>query len=111
MVCLQQSLKMKIYLDDERATPEGWSRVYTVEETIAQLDTRLVSHLSLDNDLGEGNLEGWHIMDYLEEQIYSDPTFPLPEVTIHSANASRVEYMQRALKSIKNIRQNQIDNY
>lgn len=98
---------MKIYMDDERVTPEGWMRTYTVEETITQLETRQVTHLSLDNDLGEGLLEGWNVIDWLEEQVYNDPTFPLPEVTIHSANASRVEYMQRALRSIKNIRQRQ----
>lgn len=99
---------MKIYLDDERLTPEGWQRAYTVEETIEFLKTRKVTFLSLDNDLGEGLREGWQVLDFLEETVYNDHTFPMPEVTIHSANASRVEYMKRTLKSIENIRQQQI---
>jgi hypothetical protein len=99
---------MKVYMDDARDTPQEWHRTYTVEETIECLRTRTVTHLSLDNDLGENQNEGYKVIDWLEETIYNDMTFPLPEVTIHSSNASRVEYMNRALMSIKRIRQQQI---
>jgi hypothetical protein len=95
-------------MDDARETPRGWTRTYTVEETIAVLETRTVTHLSLDNDLGEGVPEGYKVLDWLEEAVYNDMHFPMPEVTIHSSNASRVEYMQRALKSIERIRQQQV---
>lgn len=99
---------IKIYLDDERKEPEGWDRTYTVEQTIFWLGSRRVTHLSLDNDLGEGKAEGYHVLDWLEEKIYFDKTFPLPEIQVHSANASRVEYMRRAAKNIERIRQQQI---
>jgi len=99
---------MKIYMDDARETPNGWTRTYTVAETIAALLTCKVTHLSLDNDLGEDELEGYKVLDWLEETVYNNMHFPLPEVTIHSSNASRVEYMHRALKSIERIRQQQI---
>ncbi len=99
---------MKLYMDDARETPQGWTRTYTVDETIKVLLTRTVTHLSLDNDLGEGQAEGYKVVDWLEETIYNDMTFPLPEVTVHSSNASRVEYMQRALRSIERIRQQQV---
>lgn len=99
---------MKLYMDDARETPMGWTRTYTVDETITVLLTRTVTHLSLDNDLGEDQKEGYKVLDWLEETVYNDRTFPLPEVTIHSSNASRVEYMQRALKSIERIRQQQV---
>ena len=98
---------MKIYMDDARNTPYDWTRTYSVEETITMLESRMVTHLSLDNDLGEGQEEGYKVLDWLEEQVYTDITFPIPEVTIHSSNASRVEYMQRALRSIERIRQQQ----
>jgi hypothetical protein len=98
---------MMIYMDDLRETPRGWERTYTVDETIKELETRRVTHLSLDNDLGDGQDEGYKVLDWLEEKIYLDSSFPLPEVTIHSSNASRVEYMQRALKSIERVRQQQ----
>ena len=99
---------MKLYMDDARETPMGWDRTYTVAETIAALKTRTVTHLSLDNDLGEDQPEGYKVVDWLEETVYNDMTFPLPEVTVHSSNASRVEYMQRALRSIERIRQQQV---
>lgn len=99
---------MKLYMDDARETPMGWDRTYTVAETISALKTRTVTHLSLDNDLGEDQPEGYKVVDWLEETIYNDMTFPLPEVTVHSSNASRVEYMQRALRSIERIRQQQV---
>ena len=99
---------MKIYMDDARNTPNGWERTYTVEETIQSLLTRTVTHLSLDNDLGEGLQEGYKVLDWLEEIVFNDMHFPLPEITIHSSNASRVEYMQRALRSIERIRQQQV---
>jgi hypothetical protein len=95
---------MKVYLDDERETPEGFIRTYTVEETIKLLQTRQVEELSLDNDLGEGLLEGHKVLDWLEESVFHDDTFPIPMIGIHSANASRVEYMHRAVKSIHHIR-------
>lgn len=99
---------MKLYLDDTRMTPEGWERSYTVEETIQQLQTRTVTHLSLDNDLGEGLLEGYKALDWLEETIFNDSLFPIPEITIHSSNASRRQSMLLTIESIKRIRQKQI---
>jgi hypothetical protein len=99
---------MRIYMDDARETPDGWTRTYTVEETIAALLTRKVTHLSLDNDLGEGQPEGYKVIDWLEETVHGDMHFPMPEVQIHSSNASRVEYMHRALRSIERIRQQQV---
>lgn len=99
---------MKVFMDDARDTPDGWARTYTVEQTLAILRTRTVTHLSLDNDLGEGQAEGYHVLDWLEETVYNDKTFPMPEVKIHSSNASRVQYMHLALKNIERIRQQQI---
>src|SRR5512143_3111473 len=99
---------IKVYMDDLRETPNGWARTYTVEQTIDILRTRTVTHLSLDNDLGEGQAEGYHVLDWLEETVYNDRTFPMPVITIHSSNASRVEYMKRALLNIERIRQQQV---
>lgn len=99
---------MRIYMDDARDTPHGWQRTYTVEATIQLLETRMVTHLSLDNDLGEGQPEGYKVLDWLEETVFNDITFPVPETTIHSSNAARVEYMNRALRSIERIRQQQV---
>lgn len=44
---------MKVFLDDERTTPEGWVRVYWPGESIALLQTGQVTDISLDHDLGD----------------------------------------------------------
>jgi len=43
---------MKVYLDDERKTPDGWRRVYWPEEAIELLKSGDVKEISLDHDLG-----------------------------------------------------------
>lgn len=98
---------MKVYLDDERTTPEGWIRVYTASQAIELLKTRCVSELSLDNDLGEELEEGYTVADWLEEQVFLDITFPIPSMIVHSANSARIAYMKRAFNSIMSIRAQQ----
>ena len=98
---------MKLFLDDSRETPEGWIRVYTVGDTLRMLGTCQVTHLSLDNDLGEGMLEGHTVLDRLEEWIHEDPTFPIPIITIHSANAGRTPSMRQVAAKLEKIRQSQ----
>ena len=102
---------MKIYMDDDRITPEGWDvRTYDIEETKKLLETRKVTHLSLDNDLGslDPKTEGYNVLDWLEEVVYNDPTFPVPVLAVHSANASRVRYMKQVIEKLEAIRQQQV---
>lgn len=99
---------MKIWLDDIRPAPDGWYRTYTVEQTLELLKTKSVQALSLDNDLGNGLKEGYVVVDKLEEWVYFDSTFPIPEIVVHSSNASRKEYMNRVIYKLETIRQQQI---
>jgi hypothetical protein len=99
---------MKVFLDDMRPTPVGWVRTYTVEETMALLETRQVEYLSLDNDLGMGFTEGYVVMDRLEEMVYLDHSFPIPEITVHSSNLARKDYMNQVIRKLNLIRQQQI---
>ncbi len=91
---------MKVYLDDERETPEGWVRTYTVPETLALLRTGQVTHLSLDNDLGEGNLEGRHVVDNIEHWVKSSGFVP-PVISIHSMNSVAAQRMRQVLANIE----------
>lgn len=43
---------MKLWLDDRRRAPAGWTRAYTVAEAQAHLQTGAVDEASLDHDLG-----------------------------------------------------------
>ena len=99
-------LELKVFLDDERKTPEGWDRCYDVSDAICYLQTRCVTHLSVDNDLGslETATEGFNVLNWLEEQVFNDSTFPVPEITVHSSNAARVQSMLATVESIKRLK-------
>jgi hypothetical protein len=99
---------MKVFMDDVRETPDGWFRTFTVEETIEKLKTRQVKFLSLDNDLGDGLLEGFRVLDWLDEKLYNDPTFPVPEMTVHSSNAARAQSMRQVIRRLELIRRQQV---
>ena len=98
---------MKIYLDDERQAPKGWVRTSDARSTINILKRGLVSHLSLDHDLGEETGIGYPIgcgydvLLWIEEQVHTNPDFILPEIKIHTANPSARTKMELGLKSIK----------
>lgn len=47
---------LKIYLDDIRATPDGWHHCYKIDEVKRLLQTRVVTNMSLDHDLGASYL-------------------------------------------------------
>jgi len=95
----------KIYLDDERDAPVGYLRTYTVEETITLLkifanNNINCSELSLDNDLGENQLEEYKVADWLEEQVLTN-NFPVPDkLIVHSANPVASKKMQTIFNSI-----------
>jgi len=98
---------MKIFLDDERATPIGFTRCWTVFEVINLLKQRNVTHLSLDNDLGIPGKEneGYQVIRYLEELCDErnpdcDLTFPIPNLRVHSANASAIKDMTAGIKKL-----------
>lgn len=101
---------MKVFMDDARTTPEGWVRTYNIEETKNLLSTRLVTHLSLDNDLGslDPKTEGFNVLNWLDELVDSDPTFPIPEIKVHSSNAGRAQSMRLAVGRLERIRQQQV---
>ena len=44
---------MKVYLDDERFAPDGWQQARWPEDAIRFLETGMVTHISLDHDLGD----------------------------------------------------------
>lgn len=89
---------MNIYLDDERSTPDGYVRTYSVEETIKliQENDGEVYMLSLDNDLGSGMKEGKEVLNWIEEQAYNNTLKPITHIIIHTGNPSAREQMLKA---------------
>jgi hypothetical protein len=99
------SVKIKVYLDDERLTPQGWERAYTYDECLDFLKTFKVSHLSLDHDLGTEKT-GYDVIKWIEEQVFNNINYNPPIITIHSANPAGRNNIELALISINRI----IDN-
>lgn len=85
---------MKVFLDDERSTPEGWVRVYWPDEAIALLQTGEVTEISLDHDLGDdARGTGYDVVLWVEEAVHLHGFVP-PRMHVHSANsAARVRML------------------
>lgn len=94
---------MKVYLDDERTPPEGWTLVGTPAEVITLLEQGVVEELSLDHDLGDddGIGTGYDVLLWIEEQVATTDYAPPRVIQVHSANESAKEKMALAIRSIQ----------
>lgn len=96
---------MKIYLDDERKAPDGWKQVRWPEEAIALLKSGVVTHVSLDHDLGDDEHgTGYDVILWLEEAVATRKFRP-PHMVVHSANSSAREKMEAGIRSIERFAQ------
>ena len=92
---------MKIYLDDERPTPSGWTPARWPEEVIALLESGGVTHVSLDHDLGDDERgTGYEIVLWVENAVVTRGFVP-PILTVHSANSSAKLKMLAGIASIE----------
>lgn len=91
---------MKLWVDDVRPAPEGYSRAYSTRQAISLIwgneDTRTPYELiDLDHDAGDYAKYGGDyikILDWLEETGRNYP------IRIHSKNVVGVENMRRIIK-------------
>lgn len=111
---------MKIWMDDVRPAPPGYIRAYDVEGAINEIirckkeidflwkqyimghmerelfekcyEIFNIEEVSCDNDLGEGNPEGYKLLNWLEATGYNIP------IHIHSANSVGAENMRRIIQ-------------
>ena len=91
---------MKVYLDDERETPAGWTRVYWPDEAIKLLRTGCVDEISLDHDLGDDvRGTGYDVIGWIEEQVVTNDFVP-PVIRVHSANISARQKMELGISAI-----------
>lgn len=91
---------MKVYLDDERETPDGWIRVYWPVEAIKLLKEDDVTEISLDHDLGDDERgTGYDVLLWIEEAVVTS-NFQPPKMHVHSANSSARDKMELAIRAI-----------
>lgn len=97
---------MKVYLDDERVAPEGWTQCRTPSKAIALLQTGQVDELSLDHDLGllgaDREETGYDVLLWVEQQVVSTGFVP-PVMHVHSANPVARRRMLQAIESIQRL--------
>lgn len=91
---------MKLFIDDERPTPDGFHlRVFTAAEAIGLLERGGITHVSLDHDLGpETAGTGYDVACWIEEHAQSGKLEPLTWA-IHSANPVGRRRIEVAMKN------------
>jgi len=94
---------MRVFLDDERPTPDGWHRCYWPDEVVALLEAGGVTHVSLDHDLGDDERgTGYDVIVWIEEAVVTRSFVP-PELSVHSANAAARARMEAGIRSIERL--------
>ncbi|RZI61947.1 MAG: hypothetical protein EOP37_05280 [Rubrivivax sp.] len=94
---------MRVFLDDERAAPDGWTRAYWPYEVIELLKAGGVEELSLDHDLGDDERgTGYDVVLWVEEAVALHGFIP-PRMRVHSANSSAREKMEAGIRAIERL--------
>lgn len=97
---------MKVYLDDKRTAPPGWTRVRWPSEAIELLKTGNVEALSLDHDLGDDQRgTGYDVLVWLEKHVARGELLPPATLKVHSVNVSARTKMEQAIDSIRRLQQ------
>lgn len=90
---------MRLYLDDERPTPDGWTRAYTAREAIERIAAGGVVEISLDHDLGDDDAgTGYTVALWIEEAAAFGRLGRI-EWSVHSGNPVGRVRMEAALNS------------
>lgn len=98
---------MKLFLDDERIAPDGWTQVRWPDEAIKLLQSGVVTHLSLDHDLGDDlRGTGYDVLLWIEQESALHGFVP-PRMEVHSANPSGRMRMLSAIEAITSRRTNE----
>ena len=101
--------EINIWLDDTRPAPDGFIWVKNVNEVIClflhyqNLDKMKcdINIISLDNDLGENEEEGYKVLDEIEEIYKNNIGIFLPnEIRVHSANPVARKRMQTVINNL-----------
>ncbi len=96
---------MKLFLDDERGCPNGWTLASTPWDMLSLIDKHwdVLEGLSFDHDLGSGCQTGYDVVVELEKKIKIEGKV-LPEsltfLNVHSANPVGAKRIAQCLKGI-----------
>lgn len=91
----------RVWLDDLRDAPRGWTRCYWPDEVIRLIEGGGVAMVSLDHDLGDDRRgTGYDVLTWMEERAATDPSFTAPLTFIHSWNSVARKRMETVLRRL-----------
>lgn len=97
---------MMVWLDDERPAPKGWVWVKTAAGANHLLNNEIVTHVSLDHDLGNDKAgTGYDVLEKIESLVYHGK-MNIPLIYIHTANPSAAQKMRQAVQKISTMSKN-----
>lgn len=94
---------MKLWLDDERPAPNGWRQAfnYAEFEAILLANTKQITHVSLDHDLGSKIHTGYDAACLLERLAHQEKLRADIQVAVHSANPVGCKRMAAAIRAAR----------
>jgi hypothetical protein len=100
---------VKLWLDDVRPAPTGWTRVRWPSEAIELLAMGCVAEVSLDHDLGDDQRgTGYDVLLWIERAVAQDSLDP-PRIHLHTANPAALDRMRRAVQQIDRLAQGGVE--
>lgn len=92
---------MKLYVDDKRPCPEGWTLAPTFDEALGALASASVTHVDLDWNLGQGRERtGLALLLWLESAVRSGRV-PLPEIEVHTGDCVAHGWMTEVAERLR----------
>lgn len=85
---------MRLWVDDQRPAPPGWTQARSVEEAQAALVTGLVEEASLDHDLGFEQTDGGALVRWMAMTGH----WPKARPAVHSTNPAGRAYMEGVIE-------------
>ena len=96
---------IKVYLDDLRTPPAGFTLVKDARTAIELIteDWEIIEEISLDHDLGNEELygNGYQVVCEIEDFVFNTRPTHLPYIHVHSANPIGRKRMEYGIRNIE----------
>ena len=92
---------LKLFVDDIRECPKGWTPARSVTEAIRILATQTVDEVSLDHDIVDGRSSPFSVVaseeTFMTVAFYINLMVEKPKIRIHTANIPKGYEMAKLL--------------
>ena len=95
---------MKLYIDDERPAPEGWTKAssYDMGYAYIVMCANEITEISFDHDLGDCfDRSGYDLLKLVEDMFAKGEITKLPIMHVHTANVSVRDKMVLVIERLK----------